>query len=70
MVHGWNRLEVVYSPEHEDWMLVLNGEHVEDYELKQEAERQGRERAKQEAPCEFVVRNMSDDVSYQQFYEQ
>ena len=65
------RREIVvgYSEMREGWMVSEGTEVYEICDLKQDAERKGRSKAKSVAPSVFVVERKNGGVSYSQNYD-
>lgn len=51
------------------WAVSLNGDTVKTMNLKQGAERHGREVAKENSPSQLTVYNLKQGISYRQFYD-
>lgn len=62
-------IAVKYRKNKESWAVTEDGTIVEEHRLKQDAEKSGRNYAKQNRPSRFLVYNLRGELSYSQYYE-
>lgn len=53
-----------------NWVVVANGVEQSQHRLKQSAEKEARQKAKELRPSELVIRRKDNEISYTQRYEQ